>query len=116
VSYLRVLSEPEVHAILTRLLTSPASQKELGAELAMSSGTLSRRMKELESLALVHRERSHGPYELVFRRQVWLVLQAAADLSRDVTEAAAAGAAARAKDLRRRGLQVNDGEAKEHGS
>lgn len=100
---------------MTRLLAGDASQKELGADLNLASGTVSRRMKELESLGIVQRDRSHGPYQIVLHRQVWQLLQAAADLARDVAAERATSADTHATQLRRRGMRVTKGAREEGG-
>ncbi len=102
---MRSLADPERYVIVERLLAGVATQKQLGQELALSSGTVSRRCKELEVAGLVSRERSHGPYRLAFRHQVWQVLQAAADLGRDLTAERARMQAEHASGLRRTGMR-----------
>jgi hypothetical protein len=64
-------------------------------------------MGELELVGLVLRERSHGPYQLLFRQQVWNILQAAADLARDVSAEQARIDAERASELRKVGFRGN---------
>ncbi|MDA0179710.1 winged helix-turn-helix domain-containing protein [Solirubrobacter phytolaccae] len=95
------LGDPERWQIVLRLLESDATQKQLSAELGLSSATLSRRMNELELMGLVARERSHSPYVLLFRQPVLKVLQAGAELAEAVSTRQATVDQAKTKDLRR---------------
>jgi hypothetical protein len=52
------------------VLEPDASQKELGDDRSLASGTVSRRMAEPAAVGVVARERSHGPYRPLFRQQV----------------------------------------------
>ncbi len=105
ITILQLLADPDRAAIVRELLDCDATQKQLGHLLELSSAAMSRHMRQLEDAGLVHRERSHGPYRLLFRQQVWAVLQSAADLARDQTAERARLAAEDAAALRRLGMR-----------
>jgi DNA-binding transcriptional ArsR family regulator len=65
IDILRAAGDPIALAAMELLLAGPASQKEIGSHLDASSAQLSRSMALLESLGIVRRERSHGPYRLL---------------------------------------------------
>lgn len=91
------LGDPHSFDILLELLAADQglTQRELAAALKLDSGGTSRRMKRLEQLGLVERERSHGPYELTFPDET-------RDTLERVTNLAAAGLARRAEGAKRR--------------
>jgi DNA-binding MarR family transcriptional regulator len=113
VSILQALADPERYTIVRALLSHDATQKELGEQLGLSSGVMSRHMGHLESLGLVYRERSHGPYELLFRQQVWHILQGAADLASDRSAQQARLDQEAASELRKLGMRGRPGSARE---
>ena len=98
---LKAIADQGCVDILRSLLAGPATQKQLQAEHGINSGTLSRRMRELEQIGLVERERSHGPYQLVFGEQIRTLVQAAADLGQLGMQRRADEATAYARDLRK---------------
>jgi DNA-binding MarR family transcriptional regulator len=82
------------------------TQRELRDRLGLDSGTTSRHMQVLSSARLVVRQRSHGAYSLAFARGTLAVLQAAADLVRDITASEARAAADAASELRKLGMRA----------
>jgi DNA-binding MarR family transcriptional regulator len=85
--------------ILVRLYQEPATQKQLIAELGLNSGTVSRYMKALEDAELVVRDRSHGPYTLSVRDEIWQLL-------RMTTNVSSAIATRRAREIEERGQEL----------
>jgi DNA-binding IclR family transcriptional regulator len=79
---LKAVADQSCVDVLRILLRGPATQKHLLEVLGLNSGTLSRRMAELETLGLVDRDRRRGPYRLAFGEQTRALIQAAADLGR----------------------------------
>jgi len=92
-------------AVLDLLLSAPATQKEIREELGLNSGTLSKIMGELTAAGLVSRDKSHGPYELTFRKRTWAILQAASDLGEEISSAQAQVDAEHNRERRKRGMQ-----------
>jgi DNA-binding MarR family transcriptional regulator len=103
---LALLADIDCRAIIELLLEHPATQREVREHLGLQSGSLSRQMRTLEDYALVVRERSHGPYELTLPERTRAVLQAAADLARDLSEAQAEVDTERARGLRKSGMRA----------
>lgn len=83
-----VASDDASHALLWALASSqePMTQRQLTSELPYDSSTVSRRMAELESLGLVHRDSGHAPYSLRFRAETLALLRAGAELGRVARE------------------------------
>lgn len=99
-----LMAEDDGRAIVERLLDAPATQRELRADLGLQSGALSRQMKALEGAAIVVRERSHSPYTLTLPDRTRALLQAAADLASDLSQARYEVDATRARDMRKAGM------------
>jgi predicted transcriptional regulator len=86
---LHAYAELERVRIMLRLYRSPATQKELAAELGLNSGVISKQMKVLEDADLVGRPRSHGAYGLVAPRETWAVLRSISNLAAAINTARA---------------------------
>jgi DNA-binding HxlR family transcriptional regulator len=99
-----LMADDDGRAIVERLLDAPATQRELRAELGLQSGALSRQMKALEDAAIVVRERSHSPYTVTLPDRTRALLQAAADLASDLSQARHEVDATRARDMRKAGM------------
>lgn len=102
---LALLADTDCRSIVERLLERPATQRELRDELGLQSGSLSRQMRAMEDAALVVRERSHGPYAVTLSKRTRAVLQAAADLARDLSELQYEVDVDRARTLRKGGMR-----------
>lgn len=83
-----------------------ATQKQLAAELDLSSGTLSKHMAKLTAAGLVRRLRSHSPYELQFRSGVWKLLQANDNLNIERSKAALKAAESQARSVNQSGMRA----------
>lgn len=59
----------------------PLTQGELAGAIGISSGLASKRMGAFESLGLVERSTSHGPYKLVLRAETRALLDGGAGLA-----------------------------------
>jgi DNA-binding HxlR family transcriptional regulator len=105
-SLLSLVADDDGRQIIERLLDAPATQKELREELGLQSGVLSRQMRALEDAALVVRARSHGPYVLLLPERTRALLQAAADLASDLSQARYEVDSARAREIRKRGMRA----------
>jgi DNA-binding HxlR family transcriptional regulator len=103
---LALLADGDCRLIVDRLLEGDATQRELRDELGLQSGSLSRQMRVLEDAAMVVRERSHGPYELIRPERTRAVLQAAADLAADLSAARQEVDAERARSVRKSGMRA----------
>jgi DNA-binding MarR family transcriptional regulator len=105
---LHAVGDPERYRILQRLLESPLTQKQLAAELGLNSGTASKQMAKLVAARLVARRRSHGPYELQFRKEVWELLQGFTRLNKTMAIAFIAAAGQEEEELNRAGMRSID--------
>ncbi len=61
---LNALAHPEGLKVLEILLKGPATRGDIARALDIRPAQLNYRMTKLESVGLVRRERSHGPWEL----------------------------------------------------
>lgn len=77
------------------------TQGELATRLAITSGTASKRLGELEALGLVERPSSHSPYSVVFPAMTRALLIDGADLAATALERLAGDARAHTRDLRK---------------
>lgn len=86
IKILQACADEDRQKILLRLIRSPATQKELTAELRLNSGTVSRHMKVLKDAELVLRTRSHDPYTLSVSEETWQLLRATTNVSQAITQ------------------------------
>lgn len=100
VSILQAVADPIRYRIVRRLLESPATQKQLAAELRLSSGTISKQMAKLAAVHLVHRPHSHGSYELRFQDDLLMLLRGYTNLKKTI-------ASALAEDAEREHMEIN---------
>ena len=107
---LEALADPVRLEVLSMLLAGPATQKRLGEELGLTSGTMSRQMSMLEQADLVVRARSHGPYEVKYPRRLLELLRTAADLQLLQLEGLASTAEREARARREQILQTREGD------
>jgi transposase-like protein len=109
VAILAELSHREKVRIVERLTLGEAKQKELAEDLGTKSGTLSRWLKELMQARLIGQERegSHDPYWLVNPVRTNELLDVAARLASEVSEAHAERAVAQA-DVDRERLEKRE--------
>lgn len=104
VTLLKAVADRGCIDLLRALLDGPATQKQLIEGLGLNSGTVSRRMGELEGIGLVTRDRSHGPYRLTLPAETRHFIQGAADLARLGLRSRLDEAEAHARGLRKAGL------------
>ncbi len=106
VKLFEVLADQVCLGLLRCLLNAdgPLTQSQLAAKLAVSSGIVSRRMGELETIGIVERASSHAPYTLVFPSETRGLLSGAADLAANAYGGLHADAAAYARELKKESL------------
>jgi DNA-binding transcriptional ArsR family regulator len=61
---INALNHPDALRVLEVLLEGRATRNEIAAELSIKPTQLNYRMRKLEAVGLIRRERSHGPWEL----------------------------------------------------
>ena len=112
VKILKAVADGTRLRVLVSLLQEPATQKELGAEVGLPSGTMSRHLGELERIELIARQRKHGPYHVVHPDETRTLIQIAASLARATTSESSRLALDMERAVRRTGMRVVDEKGK----
>jgi len=88
-SILGELSRPEKIRIVERLSDGAAKQKEIEKDLGLSSGSLSRWLRELAQAQIVYQDRpgTHDPYRLVKPERTNELLDLVALLASELSDA-----------------------------
>jgi DNA-binding transcriptional regulator GbsR (MarR family) len=84
---LRTLGHPAVLATINVLLQKPTTLPEIATEVGLSASALAYHMRKLESVGLVTREHSHGPWRLVAQESVQDLLLTAAQVGLSIKQA-----------------------------
>lgn len=116
VTILQAIADPIRYRIIRRLIDSPATQKQLAVELELNSGTLSKHMARLSGANLVWRQRTHAPWELQFREDVWKLLQGYTNLKKEISKELAEAAAREDADLNRAGMRDANASLRKEGT
>ncbi len=106
VDLLQVCADEERLGILRHLYEAPATQKDLGAKLRISSGTLSRHMSQLKAAGLVRQGRSsRSPYALTVPVETWQLLRTTTNLNLALTRTKLEALEQRSADLQRAAMR-----------
>jgi DNA-binding HxlR family transcriptional regulator len=105
VTLLKAVADRGCIDLLRSLLDGPATQKDLMGRLGLNSGTVSRRMGELETLGLVVRDRAHAPYRLRHAPETRTFVQITADLAKLGMRSRYEESDAHSRDVRKAGLK-----------
>jgi len=116
VKILAACSDEDRQGILLRLYKKPATQKELIAELQLSSGTISKHMRVLEEAGLVLRSRSHSPYRLTVGEEIWQLLRATTNVSQAISRLTEEAIEERSKELQRAVMTEAEESARSRGA
>jgi DNA-binding transcriptional regulator GbsR (MarR family) len=102
-----VLADPVCRDLLWGLLESetPLTQSQLGTQLGLSSGLVSKRMGVLEGLGLVERATSHAPYSVIFPVETRALLVDGAQLFASAIKRRAEQAEEVARRLKKQGME-----------
>jgi DNA-binding IclR family transcriptional regulator len=115
VKILLACADQDRWSILVRLYQESATQKQLIAELGLNSGTASRHMKTLEDAELVVRDRSHGPYTLSVRDEIWQLLRMTINITSAITTRRMREIEERGQELQRAAMRPAEESARSEG-